>query len=111
MTQVAQNKVLRVLDRSRIRDRRSIKELLDKLGMLSVNQTMVQVKLTEAWKVSKDEDYPVKMKQDRIQDNEDRREVSLGTRREMKEVGKNNMLRLKNDRKIALTIKQFNNLT
>ena len=111
MTQVAQNKVLRVLDRSRIRDRRSIKEMLDKLDMLSVNQTMVQVKLTEAWKVSKDEDYPVKMKQDRIQDNEDRREVSLGTRREMKEVGKNNMLRLKNDRKIALTIKQFNNLT
>ena len=29
------------------------------------------------------------MKQDRTQDNEDRREVRLGTRREMKEGGKN----------------------
>ena len=55
------------------------------MDMLSVNQTMVQVKLTEAWKASKDEDYPVKMKQDRIQDNEDQREVRLGMRREMKE--------------------------
>ena len=55
------------------------------MDMLSVNQTMVQVKLTEAWKASKDEDYLVKMKQDRIQDNEDQREVRLGMRREMKE--------------------------
>ena len=48
MTKVAQNKALRVLARSRIIDRRSIKEMLDKFNMLSVNQTMAQVKITKA---------------------------------------------------------------
>ena len=89
MTKVAQNKALRVLARSRIIDRRSIKEMLDKFNMLSVNQTMAQVKITKAWKANKDKDYPVKMKQERNYNNGERRVVRPGKRREMKEGGKN----------------------
>ena len=41
MTQVAQNKVLGIMDRSWIKDSRSIKEMLDKFNMLSVNKKWV----------------------------------------------------------------------
>ena len=36
-TQLAQNKMLRLLDGSRIKDRRSVKDMLEKFGVLSIN--------------------------------------------------------------------------
>ena len=52
--QLAQNKVLRLLDRSKIKYRRSIKDMLEKFDLLLVNQTVAQIKLQETWKASRD---------------------------------------------------------
>ena len=61
MTQLSQNKMLRVLDGSRIADKRSIKKMLDRFDMLSANQIAAQIKLTEMWKFnSNEEEYPDK---------------------------------------------------
>ena len=59
-TQVAQNKMLRLLDGSRIKDRRSVKDMLEKFNMLSINQTIAEIKVLEAWKANKDKNYPVR---------------------------------------------------
>ena len=56
--QIAQNKVLRMMDNCRIRDRKSITEMLVKNEILSVNQVAAQIKLTEAWKSINDEKLP-----------------------------------------------------
>ena len=44
-TPIAQNKILRLLDESRIPDGRNMRDMLEKFHMLSVNRTMAQVKL------------------------------------------------------------------
>ncbi len=85
MTQIVQNKMLRMLDNSKIKDKRSIKEMLEKFDLLSVNQTAAQIKLSEAWKASKDSSYPVKMRDEHSKQD---REVRPGTRREMMEGGR-----------------------
>ena len=61
-TQLAQNKMLRLLDGSRVKDKRRIWDMLEKFGMLSINQTIAQIKLTEAWKANKDDNYPIKLR-------------------------------------------------
>ena len=48
--QVAQNKLLRLLDNSTLKDRKSANEMIKATKMLSVNQIAAQVKLNEAWK-------------------------------------------------------------
>ena len=60
--QMAQNRMLRMLANKRIRDKVSIKSMLDKQKWLSVNQTNAQIKLTEMWKMQNDEKYPLKGK-------------------------------------------------
>ena len=56
-TQVAQNKMLRLLDGSRLKDRRSVKDMLEKFDMLSINQT--EMKITQfTWR--KKEEQKVK---------------------------------------------------
>ena len=60
-TQLAQNKMLRLLDGSRIKDKRSVKDMLEKFNMLSINPTMAEIKLLEAWKANRDEDYPIRL--------------------------------------------------
>ena len=74
-----------MLDNSKIKDKRSIKEMLEKFDLLSVNQTAAQIKLSEAWKASKDSSYPVKMRDEHSKQD---REVRPGTRREMMEGGR-----------------------
>ena len=54
--------MLRLLNGSRLMDKTSTEELLSNLSMLSVNQLNAQIKITEAWKASKDEDHPIKFK-------------------------------------------------
>ena len=48
--QKTQNKALRFLNNSRLKDKISTKSILDKMKMLSVNQLNGQIKLTETWK-------------------------------------------------------------
>ena len=45
--QVTQNRLLRALNNSRIKDRISVKSMLDKFGLLSVNQLAAKIKLVE----------------------------------------------------------------
>ena len=48
--QKIQNKLVRILNGVRLKDRISSKSLAQKLGLLSVNQINAQVKLSEMWK-------------------------------------------------------------
>ena len=51
------------MDGTRISDKRSIKKMLDKFNMLSVNQIAAQIKLTEMWKFNtNEEEYPIAIK-------------------------------------------------
>ena len=89
-TQIAQNKVLRLLDGSKTKDRRSIAEMLTKFNLLSVNQTSAQIKLLEAWKASRDPDFPIKFGDgERGGERETERTMRPTTRRRMNEGGKN----------------------
>ena len=56
--QLSKNKMLRLLNGSRISDRISTASLLTKFNMLSVNQINAQIKLSEMWKAVNDEDHP-----------------------------------------------------
>ena len=80
-TQIAQNKMLRLLDGSRVKDKRSIKDMLEKFEILSINQTIAQIKLTEAWKASKDDNYPIKLRWTRENAGETEQLNSRQTRR------------------------------
>ena len=59
--QLAQNKLLRCLNGTQIKDKISTKFLLEKQNMLSINQLAAQVKLTEMWKAVNTENYPIQM--------------------------------------------------
>ena len=65
VTQIAQNRMLRLLDGSRVGDRRSIGDVL------SINQTTAQIKLLEAWKANKHQDYLVHTKKERKMEGEE----------------------------------------
>ena len=56
--QISQNKMLRLLNNSRICDKISTASLLEKFNMMSVNQINAQIKLSEMWKAVRDEDHP-----------------------------------------------------
>ncbi len=70
MAQRLQNKMLRILDGALVSDRKSTKTVLENQNMLmSVNQIAAQIKLTEMWKTSDDQQYPIKMKTRERQEN------------------------------------------
>ena len=54
------NKLLRLLNNSRISDKISTKSLLSKFNLLSVNQMNAQIKLTEIWKSVYVNNYSIK---------------------------------------------------
>ena len=54
-----QNNLLRSLNGTRVKDKVSIASMLDKFSMLSANQINASVKLLEAWKALKLENYPL----------------------------------------------------
>ena len=60
--QTIQNKMIRLLNGAKLLDKINTKVLLNNEAMLSVNQLNAQIKILEAWKASKDENYPVKFK-------------------------------------------------
>ena len=59
--QLAQNKLLRMLNGTKIKDCISTESLLSKFGILSTNQLNAQVKLLETWKALFLEDYPLQI--------------------------------------------------
>ena len=60
--QLVQNKLLRTLNGTKIKDKVSISSMLDKFSMLSVNQLNAGIKLLEMWKALKVDNYPLKIK-------------------------------------------------
>ena len=59
--QKAQNKLVRLLTGTKIADKVSTRVLLEKCGLLSVNQTHAQIKLLEIWKSINVADYPIQV--------------------------------------------------
>ena len=57
--QLTQNNLLRSIENVRVRDKVSIKSMLTKHNMLSINQMHAQVKLTEMWKATNFNNYPL----------------------------------------------------
>ena len=57
--QKCQNKLLRILNGTRISEKISTKSMLVKFKMLSVNQMMAQIKLIEMWKTTHVANYPI----------------------------------------------------
>ena len=55
--QLTQNRMLRVINGTRIKDRVSVKSMLNKFNLLSVNQLAAQIKLTEVWKAKNVDSY------------------------------------------------------
>jgi hypothetical protein len=60
-TQIPQNKILRLLDNSTLKERRSTLDMLSKFGLLSVNQLAANIKLTESWKCINENKYKIKL--------------------------------------------------
>ena len=59
--QIAQNRMLRLINNTRIKDRVSSESILKKFNLLSVNQLAAQIKLTEVWKAINREGYPIQL--------------------------------------------------
>ena len=64
--QLVQNKLLRALNHTKIKDKVSTKSMLEKFGFMSVNQLNAQVKLLEVWKALHVKDYPLKIMQQTV---------------------------------------------
>ena len=79
--QVAQNKLLRLLNNSTIKDRTSTEELLKKTGMLSVNQLAANIKLMEVWKSINIKDYPLQLEPNNMIVNMSDRQLRPSTSR------------------------------
>ena len=67
--QKKQNDLLRFLAGCKISDKVSIKTLLDKFNMVSVNQLNAQIKLLEIWKSLNIVDYPLEIRQQEIMES------------------------------------------
>ena len=57
--QLTQNRMLRALNNSKIKDKISIASMLKKFKLLSVNQLAASIKLTEVWKSVNIPNYPI----------------------------------------------------
>ena len=57
--QLTQNRLLRMLNGSKIKDRVSTQSMLEKFGLLSVDRLAAKIKLVEIWKSLNREDYPI----------------------------------------------------
>ena len=64
--QLVQNKLLRSLNGTKLRDKISTKHLLSKFDMMSVNQLNAQVKLLEIWKALNMDNYPLQVRQQNV---------------------------------------------
>ena len=67
--QMVQNNLLRTLNGSKVKDKVSIKSMLNKFSMLSVNQLNASIKLLEVWKALKVDNYPLTIKRQEVTTN------------------------------------------
>ena len=68
--QKSQNKLLRFINNSKLKDKVSNISMLKKHNMLSVNQLNAQIKITEMWKAMSDEEHPFKIQKVAINEAE-----------------------------------------
>ena len=87
-TQVAQNKMLRMLNGSTKKDHITAKILLEKFNLPSVNQLAAEIKLIEAWKIMKVPEYPITLDTNNPQRDTGDRVVRDATTRQWKEHAK-----------------------
>ena len=59
--QLTQNRLLRVINKTRIKDKISIESMLTKHQLLSVNQLAASIKLQEVWKAINVEGCPISL--------------------------------------------------
>ena len=64
--QLVQNRMLRTLNHTTLKDKVSTESLLTKFNMTSVNRLNAQVKFLEMWKALNMESYPLKIKQQSV---------------------------------------------
>ena len=57
--QLTQNRLLRSLNGSMVKDKISVKSMLEKFELLSVNQLSAEIKLVEGWKIVNIEGHPL----------------------------------------------------
>ena len=86
--QVAQNKMMRMLNGSSKTDHISIKSLLEKFNLPSVNQLSAEIKITEAWKIMHVTDYPITLDRNNPSRETGDRMVRDSTTRQWKEDAK-----------------------
>ena len=60
--QLVQNKLAHVLNNAKLSEHRSMKSLLTKINMQSVNQLNAHIKITEIWKAVHRANYPIEVK-------------------------------------------------
>ena len=70
---VAQNKLMRLLTKASYMDQTGTKELLEKTGLLSVNQTAASIKLAEVLKGLNVKNYPIHLEPNNPTLNENQR--------------------------------------
>ena len=64
--QKVQNKLARMITRTKLEDKVSTKSLLAQLNLMSVNQINAQIKIQEIWKAMHIEDYPLKLERQTV---------------------------------------------
>ena len=89
--QLAQNRLLRMLEGVRIKDRISISSMLEKHNFPSINQLSAEVKLTETWKAMNIEKYPTKMVPGKQIENNLTRALRPTSTRELKDNAKSRL--------------------
>ena len=86
--QIAQNKMLRMLDRVTLNDHVTTKSLLLKYNIPSVNQLAAEIKLIETWKSQNIANYPFMLEPNNPGRNDGGRSVRESTTKNWKDMSK-----------------------
>ena len=86
--QIAQNKLLRMIDRVSLKEHVTTASLLKKYNLPSVNQLAAEIKLTEAWKAQHINNYPYKLELNNPDRNDGGRCVRESTMKIWKDTSK-----------------------
>ena len=71
--------MIRMVDNVSLKEHIKSADLLQKYGLLSVNQLAAQIKLLEAWKSVNLENYPIQMENNQLQRNTNGRAINFET--------------------------------
>ena len=92
--QVTQNKMLRMIDRTSLKEHVTSASLLQKYNLPSVNQLAAEIKLTEAWKSTHVPQYPVNLECFNPGRSDSERSVRTGTRKLWNDEAKSNAAKI-----------------